>query len=346
VSNAVFTVNDFTSPQTLAAGQSVQFSVTFSPAAAGGVSGTVGFSSDAGSIKLPASGKGVTNWALTATPSSLSFGHVTLGHSSTLPLTVSNPGTTTDDITIGEVGGAGFSVRGVKLPLILAPGQSFTFSVRFSPQSTGDASGSIVATSPTSPSLTVPLSGTADAAGLLSASPATMSFGNVNVGENASQSGMLSASGASVTVSSASINQTQFSLSGIKFPVTIAAGQSVMYAITFAPQTPGAISANLLFASDASNSPTLVSLIGTGISKQYTVSLSWDPSTSDVVGYNVYRGTQPGGPYTQLNSTLDPNTAYADTSVVDGQTYYYATTAVNSGGQESSYSNLSQAVIP
>ena len=79
---------------------------------------------------------------------------------------------------------------------------------------------------------------------------------------------------------------------------------------------------------------------------QYSVNLSWNPSTSQVVGYNVYRSTQSGGPYTMINPVLDPNTAYTDSTVVDGQTYYYATTAVNSQGEESGYSNLSEAVIP
>ena len=60
----------------------------------------------------------------------------------------------------------------------------------------------------------------------------------------------------------------------------------------------------------------------------------------------MYRAGQSGGPYTKINSGLDANTAYTDGSVVGGQTYYYATTAVNSNGQESSYSNLAPAVIP
>jgi fibronectin type 3 domain-containing protein len=32
---------------------------------------------------------------------------------------------------------------------------------------------------------------------------------------------------------------------------------------------------------------------------------------------------------------LDPSTAYTDSSVVSGTTYYYEATAVNSSGQES-----------
>lgn len=37
---------------------------------------------------------------------------------------------------------------------------------------------------------------------------------------------------------------------------------------------------------------------------------------------------------------------YSDSTVQSGMTYYYVTTAVDSSGTESSYSNLAQAVVP
>jgi len=79
----------------------------------------------------------------------------------------------------------------------------------------------------------------------------------------------------------------------------------------------------------------------------HAVNLSWDASTSqEVIGYDVYRGANPGGPYTQINLTLDPNTTYTDSTVQSGQTYYYVTTAVNSDYTQSVYSNQTEAVIP
>jgi fibronectin type 3 domain-containing protein len=65
-----------------------------------------------------------------------------------------------------------------------------------------------------------------------------------------------------------------------------------------------------------------------------------------VIGYNVYRGTQSGGPYTRINPELDPNLDYTDIAVIDGQTYFYVTTSVNSENEESVYSNQAQATIP
>jgi fibronectin type 3 domain-containing protein len=52
-----------------------------------------------------------------------------------------------------------------------------------------------------------------------------------------------------------------------------------------------------------------------------------------------------GSSYTQIDSG-DATTAYQDNNVTAGQTYDYVVTAVNSEGQESSYSNMVQVTIP
>jgi fibronectin type 3 domain-containing protein len=79
---------------------------------------------------------------------------------------------------------------------------------------------------------------------------------------------------------------------------------------------------------------------------QHYVNLWWNPSTG-AAGYNVYRSASANGTYAKINSTLDPNTAYTDSTVVSGQTYYYEATAVDSGGQESARSTPPvQASIP
>jgi hypothetical protein len=78
----------------------------------------------------------------------------------------------------------------------------------------------------------------------------------------------------------------------------------------------------------------------------HDVNLSWAASSSAVAGYNVYRCAQPSGPFAKINSSLETATVYTDGTVVSGQTYYYATTAVDSSGTESGYSNVAQAVVP
>jgi fibronectin type 3 domain-containing protein len=76
------------------------------------------------------------------------------------------------------------------------------------------------------------------------------------------------------------------------------------------------------------------------------VMLAWSASQSqNIVGYNVYRSMTAGGPYTKVNSSLDPNINYTDQSVGNG-TYYYVTTAVDNRGMESGYSNQASATVP
>lgn len=54
------------------------------------------------------------------------------------------------------------------------------------------------------------------------------------------------------------------------------------------------------------------------------VALSWNPSDLDTVaGYNLYRATTSGGPYTRLNDTVLMTFSYTDTNVTNGATYYY-----------------------
>jgi len=87
-------------------------------------------------------------------------------------------------------------------------------------------------------------------------------------------------------------------------------------------------------------------MTGTGTAPtQHTVDLTWDAS-ANAVGYNIYRGTVSGGPYTMINTSLDGTIVYTDSTVVSGQTYYYVATAVDSESQESGYSNQTTAVIP
>jgi len=70
------------------------------------------------------------------------------------------------------------------------------------------------------------------------------------------------------------------------------------------------------------------------------VSLEWNDNVEeDMNGYNVYRSPASGGPYGKLNTSLVVESNYIDVTVANGTTYYYAVTAVNTGGSESGYSN-------
>jgi fibronectin type 3 domain-containing protein len=128
--------------------------------------------------------------------------------------------------------------------------------------------------------------------------------------------------------------------------MTLAAGQSVALDVVFTPQNSGVASGTVSFSSNAGNSPPAEPLSGTGVTTVYTVGLSWTASTSDVAGYNVYRGPASTGPFSKINPSLNSNTAYTDSTVAANQTYYYETTAVNSSNVESAPSSPAQAIIP
>ena len=79
----------------------------------------------------------------------------------------------------------------------------------------------------------------------------------------------------------------------------------------------------------------------------HAVTLSWSPSSSpNVAGYDIFRSTTSGGPYTQVNSAVVSGTTYTDAAVQPGQTYYYVATAVSTTGTQSSYSGQVSATIP
>jgi hypothetical protein len=157
----------------------------------------------------------------------------------------------------------------------------------------------------------------------------------------------LTAGGSDVNVSSASWSGQGFSLSGITFPHTVKAGSSTSFTVTFDPQATGAASGQVSFLSNATNSPTVITLSGTGAQPaQHSVSLAWNASLSQIVGYYVYRTTTSGSYGQPLNSTPQAGLTYNDFAVQSGQTYYYVITAVDSSSKQSAFSNEAVAVVP
>ena len=286
---------------------------------------------------------------LSPSNSALNFGAIQVGNTKSMSVALTNTGTQSATVQVSQVtaAGPGFALAGVALPVTLAAGQSITLFVHFTPTSASSASGNVSITSTaTNPNISVALSGTGQATGQLAVDPASLNFSGVTVGNSQNQTGTLTAGSSSVTVSSASWNGTGFSLSGVSFPVTIPAGQSVPFTVSFAPQTAGTVNGTVSFVSNAGNSPTNEILGGSAVqATQHSVALTWNPDTSTVQGYYVYRGAQTGGPYAKI-STLQPGTSYTDTSVLSGQDYYYVVTALGTNSQESAYSNEAVAVIP
>lgn len=185
----------------------------------------------------------------------------------------------------------------------------------------------------------------------LGVSPTALNFGNVNVGKDSSLTGTLTAGNGDVTISSASWSGAGYSVTGITFPMTLPAGKSANFTVTFTPGASGISSGSVTFTSDASDSSLSQTFNGDGSvpgqpGSGHSVALSWTPSTSSVIGYNVYRGTQAGGPYFKVNSSLESSTSYTDDTVASGTTYYYVATSVDSNEVESTFSNQAIAQVP
>lgn len=292
---------------------------------------------------------------LAANPVSLGFGNVQVGSAKSMYGSVKNTGRTSLKISKATLSGMpSFTVSGLKTPTTLSAGESLTFTVRFSPNGSGSKTAklSFVANGTT---LGISLSGNATPKGVLSVSPSSVSFGSVNVGSSKSVNTTVSASRANVVISSAGTTSGEFTLSGAKLPLTLAAGKSATFSITFRPQSSGSASGQAQFLSNALNANLAAGLSGTGggsggtpppPQSSHSVSLTWNASSSSVAGYNIYRGTISGGPYSKINSKLNSTTTYTDGTVAGGKTYYYVATSVTSNGTESGYSAQVKAIVP
>jgi fibronectin type 3 domain-containing protein len=117
--------------------------------------------------------------------------------------------------------------------------------------------------------------------------------------------------------------------------------------VTFTPATAGSLPGSVTVTSNASNSPATVTLSGTGAQAvAHSITLTWTASTSTVTGYNVYRSSVSGGPYSKMNSSIIAATTYVDSAVTTGLTYYYVVTSIDSSNVESAYSAEVVATVP
>jgi hypothetical protein len=220
-------------------------------------------------------------------------------------------------------------------------------SVTFAPTATTSYSGSVTLTSnATNSQLAIPLSGTGAQApqGEVAASPTALNFGTIGAGNSATQAVTLTNTGtADVSITQLSAVGSEFAVSGIIVPYTLASGASVTLQIGYAPPSAGTYSGTLAITSNAPNSPLSIPLTGTAT---HSVGLSWTDGDPGIAGYNVYRATQSGGPYTIANNSLIAASNWNDGGVQNGQTYYYVLTAVDTSGNESGYSPEVSATIP
>jgi Cellulase (glycosyl hydrolase family 5) len=102
-------------------------------------------------------------------------------------------------------------------------------------------------------------------------------------------------------------------------------------------------SSSSLSSSSSSSAPAVPAVPAgvTATAGDTLVNLTWTAS-SGATSYKVKRGTANGGPYSQLATPTA--TSYSDTSLINGTTYYYVVTAVNSAGESTNSAQLT--VVP
>ena len=344
------TTSGVATPVTLTPGQTQTLNIAFNPTAQETVTGNISVTNSQGTnTVVGVSGTGVQA-GISLTPSSANFGIVTVGTTNSQTIQIGNAGNGVLTITQANVTGTGFSVAGLTLPVSINPGLTSTFNAQYQPASAGSANGSIsiVSNAKVSPSV-VTLTGTGVAATqILSLSTTSLSFGNVNTGTSSTQTVSVTNTGnANVQISQIAVAGTGYSLTGASAPITLTSSQNLTFSVIFDPTVVGSASGTVTITSNATGSPATIALSGSGVTAvSHSVSLSWTASTSVVSGYNIYRSTTSGTGYAKVNGSLVGAVNYTDSSVANGTTYYYVTTAVDSSGNESSDSNEAVAVIP
>ncbi len=253
----------------VAANANCTLTVTFTPSAAGSRAASLSIADNAtGSPQVVGlSGTG-TAPAASLSASSLSFSNQNVGTTSgAQALTLTNTGTASLTVTSIAITGsnAGDFAQTNTCGSSVAAGANCALTVTFTPSAAGSraASLSISDNATGSPQL-VSLSGTGTSL-LISVSPTSASFGNVVPNSTASLPFVLTNTGTgSVTISQGSVTGTGFAINNLSLPLTLSAGQSTSFNATFAPTATGSASGNISVVSNASNSPTSVSLYGTG----------------------------------------------------------------------------------
>ena len=166
----------------------------------------------------------------------------------------------------------------------------------------------------------------------LDAGPTAINFGETLVGRSQTQSETLTnTNGVDVTISQGWVNGSQFQVSGLHLPLTIAPGESITFNVIFVPTTNGGVTGALNLTAMVSSSqdpnvdstsPLVIPLSGTGIAV---------PGVLQATALALSFGSvQVGGSSTQ-SETLS-NSGDSIVTITDAK--------------ESTYSNQAQAVIP
>ncbi len=269
-------------PFTVAAGGSSTLTVTYTPTGAGADSGCLGISSnDAANpvVALSVSGTGQLPAAprIAVSPTSLSFGNVTVGTSGSQVFTISNGGNAPLAGTIALAAATSPEFTFSPSSFAVAAGGSQDVTVGYAPTAAGTDTGSITVSSndTASPTVTVALSGTGVTAPTpsIALAPASLSFGTVVLGTSASLMALVQ-NGGTATLDVTSIALCAGTSSAFSWsppaPLSVAPGQSAALTVTYTPSSAAVDSGCLAIGSNDPASPTVnLGLGGTGAAQAF-----------------------------------------------------------------------------
>lgn len=182
----------------------------------------------------------------------------------------------------------------------------------------------------------------------LSATPSSLGFGTQALNSPTTQTIKITNTGTvALAITQDTIAGSGFTV-GITTPINLNPAQSVNVPVVFDPGSSGTVNGSLTLVSNGTT-VLAVPLTGTGVAPlAHSVDVAWDASTSVTLqGYNVYRSTVSGGPYTKLSPTLATSILlFTDTTPVSGKQYFYVVTSVDTNGAESSASSQVAVTIP
>jgi hypothetical protein len=263
--------------------ESCSIAVDFVPQASGSRFATVNIADNAaGSPQIISLNGTGTAPVATLSETSLSFGNVNVGDTSTLPsITLTNTGnqtlmisSVTIDPTVGTPGDFALSGSNTCETVgTLQPSTNCAITVSFTPALQGGAIGRVdIADNASGSPQTVLLTGTGTAAGVV-LTPSILTFAGQNPGTPASppQTVTLQNNGTGpLTISSIAITGTnpgdftQTNNCPIGSATSLAAGKACSIAVTFAPTGTGSRSASLSVSDSSIPSPQVVALSGIG----------------------------------------------------------------------------------
>ncbi|HVO75143.1 MAG TPA: choice-of-anchor D domain-containing protein [Ignavibacteriaceae bacterium] len=198
----------------------------------------------------------------------LTFTPTAIGTPNTLPVTISNSGTTNAlSITNITSSDGQFTFSPNTFPINVPAGGNTIVNVTFTPTASGSQTGSLTFTHNASGSPTsYAVQGIGASAGpIFSLSTASLNFGNTSVGSPVTRQVTVSNAGLTNPLNISAVVAAPLQYSVAPTTANIAAGGNQIFTVTFTPTAGGTVPGTLIFTHNDPGSPDTVSLTGAGL---------------------------------------------------------------------------------